>query len=60
MLFPAFREAVGRNAYRELGERFEDKEHELFVERGFEQTVAEVAHLERALGIGDLAGFTPA
>ena len=59
VLFPAFRDVVGRNAYRELGEQFEDKEHELFGEHGFEQTVAEVARLEGALGIGDLARFTP-
>jgi len=60
VLFPAFRDVVGRDAYRELGEQFEDKEHELFGEGGFEKTVAEVARLEGALGIGDLARFTPA
>ena len=60
VLFPAFRDVVGRNAYHELGEQFEDKEHELFGEHGFEKTVAEVARLEGALGIGDLARFTPA
>ncbi len=59
VLFPAFRSVVGRNGYRELGEKFEDKEHELFGEHGFETTVAEVARLEAALGIGDLAKFTP-
>jgi hypothetical protein len=51
---------VGRSAYRELGEKFEEREHELFGEHGFEQTVAEVAKLEAALGIADLASFTPA
>jgi hemerythrin-like domain-containing protein len=59
VLFPAFRAVVGRNGYRELGEQFEDKEHELFGEKGFENAVAEVARLEAALGIGDLASFTP-
>ena len=59
VLLPVFREVVGRSAYRELGEKFEDREHELFGERGFEQTVAEVAKLEAALGIADLASFTP-
>jgi hemerythrin-like domain-containing protein len=58
VLFPAFRDVVGRAAYRELGEQFEDEEHELFGEHGFENTVAEVARLETALGIADLAGFT--
>ncbi len=58
VLFPAFRAVVGRAAYRELGEQFEDEEHERFGERGFESTVADVARLETALGIGDLASFT--
>jgi len=58
VLFPAFRKVVGRAGYRELGEQFEDKEHELFGEHGFERTVAEVARLEAALEIADLAKFT--
>jgi hemerythrin-like domain-containing protein len=58
VLFPAFREVVGRSAYRELGEQFERKEHELLGEDGFENTVAEVARLEATLGIGDLSRFT--
>jgi hemerythrin-like domain-containing protein len=60
VLFPAFREVVGRSAYRELGEQFEDREHEIFGEHGFESVVTEVADLEKALGIHDLASFTPA
>lgn len=59
VLFPAFRDVVGRASYHELGEQFEDHEHQLFGEHGFEDTVAEVARLEAALGIGDLASFTP-
>jgi hemerythrin-like domain-containing protein len=58
VLFPAFREVVGRAGYEELGEQFEDNEHKLLGERGFESTVAEVAKLEQSLGIGDLAKFT--
>ena len=58
-LFPAFREVVGRPGYQELGEQFEDKEHQLFGERGFANTVAEIARLETSLGIADLASFTP-
>jgi hemerythrin-like domain-containing protein len=60
VLFPAFRALMGRSAYRELGEQFEDKEHELFGVHGFEQIVAELTKLEQALGIADLASFTPA
>jgi hemerythrin-like domain-containing protein len=58
VLFPAFRAVVGGDAYRELGEEFEEREHELLGAHGFEGSVAEVAALERAYGIGDLASFT--
>jgi hemerythrin-like domain-containing protein len=59
VLLPAFRALLGRAEYRELGERFEDEEHERFGARGFEHAVAEVARLETAYGLGDLASFTP-
>jgi hemerythrin-like domain-containing protein len=58
VLFPAFRRVVGGSAYRELGEQFEEREHERFGERGFENTVTEVARLEAVLNIADLAAFT--
>jgi hemerythrin-like domain-containing protein len=58
VLFPAFRSVIGRSAYRELGEQFEEQEHARFGERGFENTVAEIARLETTLGIDDLAKFT--
>jgi hemerythrin-like domain-containing protein len=59
VLFPAFREVVGRREYHELGERFEAEEHARFGEHGFERTVAELARLDVALGIDDLARVTP-
>ncbi len=59
VLFPAFHELVGPKAYLELGEQFEDREKKVLGDRGFEAAVAEVARLETALGIHDLAKFTP-
>jgi hemerythrin-like domain-containing protein len=59
VLFPVFHELVGDKEYDALGEAFEDKEHALFGPKGFEGVVAEVAQLEKALGIDDLASFTP-
>jgi hemerythrin-like domain-containing protein len=59
VVFPAFRSLIGRDAYRELGEKFEDDEHARLGEHGFENAVAEVARLETALGIHELASFTP-
>jgi hemerythrin-like domain-containing protein len=58
VIFPAFRTLLGRTAYRELGERFEDKEREILGAHGFESTIAEVARLEQALDMGELARFT--
>jgi len=60
VLFPAFHDLVGQKEYERLGEQFEDEEHKLLGEGGFEKAVAEVAQLEQALGIFDLAKFTPA
>jgi hemerythrin-like domain-containing protein len=59
VLFPAFRELVSSNEYDALGEEFEKKEHALFGDNGFEAMVDRVATIEKALGIFDLAQFTP-
>jgi hemerythrin-like domain-containing protein len=58
VIFPAFRSIVTVTEYQELGEQFEDREHQLLGEHGFEGAVAEVASLEAQLGIADLGGFT--
>jgi len=60
VLFPAFRQIVTPNEYDSLGEQFEDEEHKLFGDDGFEKMVDEVAGLEKKVGIDDLARFTPA
>jgi hemerythrin-like domain-containing protein len=59
VLFPEFRRIVSSNEYDSLGEQFEDKEHELFGEDGFEKMVDKVAGIEKKLGIYNLAQFTP-
>ena len=59
VLFPAFRRIVTPNEYDALGEEFEDKEHELFGEEGFDKNVELVSGIEKELGIYDLAQFTP-
>jgi hemerythrin-like domain-containing protein len=59
VLFPEFRRIVSQNEYDSLGEEFEDQEHKLFGEDGFERYVAKVAALEVLLGINDLGIFTP-
>ena len=59
ILFPAFHKLVSQHEYDALGEDFEKKENQLFGGEGFEKNVDEVARLEKALGIYDLAQFTP-
>jgi len=58
-LFPAFHALMGDRPYRELGEAFEDRERKVLGADGFEGAVKEVARIEEALGIHDLARFTP-
>lgn len=59
VLFPALRTIVTPNEYDALGEDFEEKEHKLFGDDGFESIVDQVARIEKELGIYDLAQFTP-
>ncbi len=59
VLFPALYQVVGAKEVKELGERFEEEEHRLFGDDGFEKAVDEVAAIEKQLGIHDLAKFTP-
>jgi len=58
VLFPAFRSLLSPKEYDALGEKFEDKEKELFGKEGFEKMVSQVAELEKKLGIYDLSQFT--
>ena len=59
VLFLAFRSLMPARDYQELGEKFEQIEHEKFGEQGFQKVVDRVAELEQTLGIHDLAQFTP-
>jgi hemerythrin-like domain-containing protein len=59
VLFPELRGLVGKRAYEELGEQFEDKEKQMLGDHGFEHAVEEVAKLEQAFGLDDLARLTP-
>jgi hemerythrin-like domain-containing protein len=59
VLFPALYEIVSQKEIKDLGEQFEDEEHRLFGEGGFQENVGKVADIEKQLGIYDLAKFTP-
>lgn len=59
VLFPAFRKIVSKNEYDSLGEEFENNEHKLFGNSGFETMVNKVADIEKSLNIYELSQFTP-
>ena len=59
VLFPAFRKIVSKHEYDSLGEEFENNEHKLFGNDGFETMVEKVAAIEKRLGIYELGQFTP-
>jgi len=43
-----------------MGDQFEDREHKLFGQNGFNSFVDKVAGLERQIGMYELDVFTPA
>jgi hemerythrin-like domain-containing protein len=59
VLFPGLKALLSAAEYSRLGDQFEDREHELFGEQGFEGKVNEVAAIEKEIGIYDLGQFTP-
>lgn len=58
-LFPVYRQQFTEAELDRLGDRFEVEEHKLLGNGGFEGSLREVADLEKAIGIHDLAKFTP-
>ena len=59
VLFPALHKILTAAEMDKLGDQFEDEENRLFGKEGFEQIVAQVAEIEKQLGILDLDQFTP-
>ena len=58
VLFPALHAITTPEEYDVMGDEFEELEHKLFGEHGFENIVEKVAGLEKTLGIYDLSNFT--
>ena len=58
VVFPAWKAALSEAELHEMGERFEDIERQTFGHDGFENAVKQIAHIEDALGLADLAKFT--
>jgi hemerythrin-like domain-containing protein len=58
VVFPAWKSATGEAEYDELGEKFEEIEHEQFGEDGFETALKRMEEIEASLGLGNLDMFT--
>jgi hemerythrin-like domain-containing protein len=59
VVFPAFRQLLGPQELADLGQHFADLEHQQFGQDEFTAMVGRVAAIEQALGLYDLARFTP-
>jgi hemerythrin-like domain-containing protein len=59
VLFPQIGAVVKPSEYAEMGDKFEEIEHQKFGQAGFEGVVQKVGEIEKSLGIYDLASFTP-
>lgn len=59
VLFPAFKATLSPHEYDALGEDFENIETQKLGEEGFEHVLAQVAQIEKKLGIGDPSHYTP-
>jgi hemerythrin-like domain-containing protein len=59
VLFPKLRDIVSGHEFDTIGEEMEKREHQHFGEDGFEKAVAQVAEIEKKIGLHDLEQFTP-
>lgn len=58
IIFPAWKQTMSAKELDEIGDKFEDIEHEQFGEDGFEKAVRQIAEIETALGLADIGQFT--
>ncbi len=60
VVFPAWKQALSTAQLDEMGERFEEIEHQQFGTDGFEDAVRQIGEIEISFGMADLAQFTAA
>ena len=58
VIFPAWKQAMTGEQLDEMGEKFEDIEHEQFGEDGYEDAVKQIGDIEGGLGLSDISQFT--
>ena len=59
VIFRALRDMMPADEYAELGENFEEREHEILGEGGFDAMVERAAEIERRFGIHDVDHYSP-
>jgi hemerythrin-like domain-containing protein len=58
VVFPVWKTTLTPEQMHEMNEKFEDIEHQMFGEDGFEKAVRQISEIETELGMTDLAKFT--
>ena len=58
IVFPAWKKTMSQKQLDEIGEKFEDIEHQQFGKDGFEDAEKRIRGIEGMLGLTDLAQFT--
>jgi hemerythrin-like domain-containing protein len=59
VVFPAWKMTMSEKQLAEMGEKFEEIEHQQFGKDGFDDAVNQITQVEIALGMSDIAQFTP-
>lgn len=58
IVFPAWKKALSEKELHEMGEKFEESEHEQFEKDGFDEAVKQIGEIEGMLGLSDISQFT--
>jgi hemerythrin-like domain-containing protein len=58
IVFPAWKQSLSAKALEEMGDKFEEIEHQQFGEDGFEEAERQISDIEEELGLADIAQFT--
>jgi hemerythrin-like domain-containing protein len=58
IVFPAWKKTLSKNELHEMGEKFEEIEHQQFGDDGFDDAVKQIGVIEEMLGLSDIAQFT--
>ncbi len=58
IVFPAWKQTMTTKQLDEMGDKFEEIEHQQFGENGFETALKQISEIEQSLGLSDISQFT--